>query len=121
VSTSLADVVSACKDAGFNITDAEVVLLTRRLRPAGSLHDPALSGGVGPDPLAGAESDPVAAVEHLFTERTGLASRRFRTYPDVAGLLGQTPEPEPEPEPAPEPTPPSKRTSPFKPDPEEES
>lgn len=95
-------VLAAVRASGIRITDAEEKIIRRRLARPGAMHDPALSDGVGPDPLAGAEADPVLAVQHVLDERVGIALEG-EPRPSITGLFDadadDTPEHGEEPEP----------------------
>lgn len=81
---TLDQVLEKVRAAGYRVTPAEEALVRRRLAKGGTLNP----DGVGPDPLAGADDDPVAAVQRVLDERVGLGAETFSPRPDVAALLG---------------------------------
>lgn len=84
---TLDQVLAAVRQSGVRITEAEETVLRRRLAPSRAQHNPQWSDGVGVDPLAGTETDPVAAVQRVLDERVGVGTDETRR-PTVAGLFG---------------------------------
>lgn len=79
-------VIAAVADAGYPLTQAEADVARRRLARNGKFRG-------RPDPLSGTETDPVAAVDHLYDERGGPLARSVEGPPPVASLIdGYEPE-----------------------------